>query len=44
MRHVADLLPRGSYLHCPNGSHLAMYDDQQTYFAGLLEFLRGLAP
>ncbi|HLW18100.1 MAG TPA: proline iminopeptidase-family hydrolase [Actinomycetota bacterium] len=29
----------GRYLHCPNGSHLAMYDDQETYFGGLIEFL-----
>ncbi len=30
---------RGTYLFCPNGSHLAMYDDQQTYFSGLIAFL-----
>jgi proline iminopeptidase len=41
---MADRLPRGSYLDCPNGSHLAMYDDQQTYFAGLIDFLTGLDP
>ena len=29
----------GRYLHCPNGSHMAMYDDQETYFAGLVDFL-----
>jgi proline iminopeptidase len=39
---MAGRLPRGSYLHCPNGSHLAMYDDQETYFAGLVEFVHGL--
>ena len=39
---MARKLPHGSYLHCPDGSHLAMYDDQETYFAGLVEFLRGL--
>ena len=32
----------GRYLHCPDGSHLAMYDDQQRYFTGLVEFLHGL--
>jgi proline iminopeptidase len=42
MRWVADRLPRGRYLHCPDGSHLAMYDDQETYFAGLVDFLLGL--
>jgi proline iminopeptidase len=29
-------------LYCPDGSHLAMYDDQQTYFAGLIEFLHSI--
>jgi proline iminopeptidase len=42
MEMMAGLLPRGRYLYCPNGSHLAMYDDQVTYFAGLIEFLHGL--
>ena len=28
--------------NAPNGSHLAMYDDQQLYFGGLIDFLRGL--
>ena len=42
MEMIAGLLPRGQYLHCPGGSHLALYDDQQTYFAGLIDFLREL--
>ncbi len=36
---MASILPHGTYLHCPNGSHLAMYDDQATYMAGLIRFL-----
>ena len=43
MEMMASLLPHGRYLYCPNGSHLAMYDDQETYFAGLVEFLHSLA-
>ena len=43
MRMMAERLPRGRYLHCPDGSHLAMYDDQQVYFTGLIDFLHGLA-
>jgi proline iminopeptidase len=39
MRMMAERLPAGRYLHCPDGSHLAMYDDQKTYFAGLIDFL-----
>jgi proline iminopeptidase len=39
---MADRLPAGRYLYCPDGSHLAMYDDQQAYFAGLVGFLHDL--
>jgi len=39
MQMMAGRLPKGRYLYCPDGSHLAMYDDQQTYFAGLIDFL-----
>ena len=42
MQAMAERLPRGRYLHCPEGSHLAMYDDQRTYFSGLIEFLHDL--
>jgi proline iminopeptidase len=42
MAMMAARLPQGRYLHCPDGSHLAMYDDQQVYFAGLVDFLTGL--
>jgi proline iminopeptidase len=42
MEKMAERLPRGSYLYCPEGSHLAMYDDQRTYFSGLVDFLLGL--
>jgi proline iminopeptidase len=40
MRAMAEQLPSGHHLHCPNGSHMAMYDDQQVYVGGLLAFLR----
>lgn len=40
MRHMASKLPAGEYWHCPHGSHMAMYDDQETYFEGLVSFLR----
>jgi len=42
MEEMARRLPRGQYLYCPNGSHLAMYDDQETYFEGLVSFLVAL--
>jgi proline iminopeptidase len=43
MEAMSKELPNGRYLHLPEGSHLAMYDDQQRYFDGLVEFLQGLA-
>lgn len=42
LRAMADRLPHGEYLHCPDGSHLAMYDDAEVYFEGLIAFLRRL--
>jgi proline iminopeptidase len=42
MKMMAERLPAGQYLHCPDGSHMAMYDDQRVYFAGLIGFLTGL--
>jgi proline iminopeptidase len=40
MEWMAGEFPAGRYLHCPNGSHLAMYDDVETYFDGLIRFVR----
>ena len=42
MRAMAARLPHGRFLLCPQGSHMAMYDDQAAYFAGLIRFLRGV--
>ena len=39
---MAGRLPRGQYLNCPDGSHMAMYDDQEVYFTGLIDFLYSL--
>jgi len=36
---MARRLPAGRYHHCPNGSHFAHIDDQETYFQGLVRFL-----
>ena len=33
------MVQKGSYLYCPNGSHLAMWDDQQVYMKGVIEFI-----
>ena len=39
MEWMAGAVPNGRYLHCPNGSHMAHYDDQETYFDGLINFI-----
>lgn len=39
MATMAQALPRGRYLHCPEGSHMAMVDDAAAYEAGLIAFL-----
>lgn len=39
LRLMADEVAAGEYWHCPRGSHMAMYDDQETYFEGLISFL-----
>jgi proline iminopeptidase len=42
MRWMAGQLPQGQYLHCPDGSHLAQFDDPLHYFPGLIGFLTAL--
>jgi proline iminopeptidase len=43
MEAMARRLPEGRYLYLPDGSHMALYDDQARYFSGLTAFLEGLA-
>jgi proline iminopeptidase len=40
MEWMSHQLPKGRYLYCENGSHLAEYDDQKTYFTGLVQFIK----
>ncbi len=42
MEKMAKQVQSGSYLYCPQGSHFCFYDDQKTYFKGLLKFLKGI--
>ena len=39
MQMMSRQFPRGDYLLLPNSGHMAMYDDQQAYFDGLLKWL-----
>ena len=43
MEAMSKQLPNGQYLYLPEGSHLALYDDQQRFFDGLIRFLQGVA-
>jgi proline iminopeptidase len=43
MEMMATTVQNGTYLYCPDGGHMAMYDDQLTYFEGLVNFLLGEA-
>lgn len=42
MKRMAEELPNGHSLYLPDGSHMAMYDDQELYFAGLIEFINSV--
>ena len=42
MQWMATQFQNGSYLYCANGSHMSMYDDQKTYMAGLIKFIKGV--
>ena len=42
MEWIASEVQNGRYLHCPNGSHLAMYDDSENYFKGLIGFIKSV--
>ncbi len=40
MRWMADQFPEGTYLHCSDGSHMAMWDDPETYHWGIVHFIK----
>jgi proline iminopeptidase len=42
MRWVSTQVQHGSFLLCPNGSHLAIWDDQRAYASGLVRFLKAV--
>ncbi len=42
MQAMARELPQGVLLNLPDGSHMAMYDDQQRYMRGLISFMKSL--
>lgn len=42
MKWMSTQVQNGSYLYCPNGSHMCMYDDQDTYLNGLIKFIKAI--
>jgi proline iminopeptidase len=40
MKWMSTQVQKGEFLYCENGSHLSQYDDQETYFKGLIKFLK----
>ncbi len=42
MEKQSKLVQNGKYLYCPNGSHLSMWDDQQVYMKGVIDFINSV--
>jgi proline iminopeptidase len=42
MKWMATQVQNGSYLYCSNGSHMCMYDDQDSYVNGLIAFIKAI--
>lgn len=43
MEEQSKLVQHGRYLYCANGSHLSMWDDQQVYMNGVIQFINDVA-
>ena len=41
MKRMATQVKDGTYLYCPNGSHMSMWDDQKTWMDGVINFIQG---
>lgn len=40
MKWMSTQVQQGRYLYCPNGSHLAMWDDQKIFMDGVIDFIK----
>ena len=40
MEEQSTLVQNGHYLYCPNGSHLSMWDDQEVFMNGVIDFVK----
>ena len=39
MEAMSQLVQKGRYLYCANGSHLAMWDEQEFFMEGVIDFI-----
>ncbi|KAF2516757.1 proline-specific peptidase family protein [Flavobacterium foetidum] len=42
MEEQSKMVKKGVYLYCPNGSHLAMWDDQKVFMKGVIQFIHNV--
>ena len=42
MKWMAKEVQNGTFLYCPNGGHMSLYDDQAVYVSGLIKFIKGV--
>ncbi len=42
MEAQSKMVKNGQYLYCPKGSHLAMWDDQEVYMKGVIQFIKAV--
>ena len=40
MEAQSKMVQHGSYLYCPNGSHMCMWDDQKVFMDGVIKFIK----
>lgn len=40
MKWMSTQVQNGTYLYCPNGSHLSMWDDQKVFMEGVIGFVK----
>ena len=40
MKWMSKEVKNGTFLYCPNGGHMSMYDDQAIYIPGLMKFMK----
>jgi proline iminopeptidase len=42
MEEQSKLVQKGAYLFCPNGSHMAMWDDQKVFMNGVVKWIKSV--